>query len=108
MAPELTAGLQQSHKVDVFSLGVSILYLANAGRLAEIDASDPQHIELGLHRAFQDTRFSMLQYMLYLDPLKRASAQQYFLDNLDANDSDALNMVPKAVEDAVNNDHPMI
>lgn len=66
--------------MDVFSLGVSILYLANAGRIAEVTPSDRMQIQRAIILAMEDgERFVELRDMLFFEPENRASAQQILL-----------------------------
>ncbi|CAF9935003.1 MAG: hypothetical protein HETSPECPRED_009426 [Heterodermia speciosa] len=79
-APEVFNGKRQTHKMDVFSLGVSILYLANAGRIAEVTPSDRMQIQRAIILAMEDgERFVELRDMLFFEPENRASAQQILL-----------------------------
>ena len=66
--------------MDVFSLGVSILYLGNAGRIAEVTPSDRMQIQRAIILAMEDgERFVELRDMLCFEPENRVSAQQCLL-----------------------------
>ena len=78
----------------MFSLGVSLLYLANAGRIAEVNSSDRMQINQAIIQAMRHgERLRELSDMLQFDPEKRASAQQFLL-KLVRDDPEALNLPP--------------
>ena len=76
----------------MFSLGVSILYIANAGKIAEVNPSDRVQIDQAIVWATQDGGgFQLLRDVLQFDPANRFSAQQFLLKLLPG-DREALNL----------------
>ncbi|KAL8783878.1 MAG: hypothetical protein Q9195_009255, partial [Heterodermia aff. obscurata] len=97
-APELFRGGEQTHKMDVFSLGVSILYLVNAGRIAEVNPSDRMQVERAIFHAMRDGGgLEAYRDMLEFELEKRYSAQQYLL-KLVPGDPEALDSPPLHLE----------
>ena len=83
--------------MDVFSLGVSILYLANAEKMAEISSSDRWKINEAIIRAIEDGKpLDKLEGMLRFDPDRRDSAQQFMLKMVPG-DTEALSLPPQVL-----------
>jgi serine/threonine protein kinase len=95
MAPEMISqGAEQSHKVDVYSLGVTILVLGNASGIASNRCpNNVQEVRAALESALQDGRFESVARMLRQDPMERPSAQDFYLSSW-PNESWAREMTP--------------
>jgi serine/threonine protein kinase len=98
MAPEMTTkGAKQSHKVDVYSLGATILILGDAGGIASTrwpsNVREVREIRAALEFALQDSRFQSVASLLCQDPMKRPSAQDYYLSTW-PQESEARKMTP--------------
>ena len=80
MAPEICIpGAQQTYKVDVYSLGVTMLYVGHAGQICSQPVQKKEDIPSRLQRAIQEERFRILTRLLHSDPHDRPSAQELFL-----------------------------
>ena len=75
----------------MFSLGVSILYLANAGRIAEFHPLDRTQIDQAIRWAVGNDAYTNLRPILQFEPEKRDSAQEFLL-KLIPGDQEALNL----------------
>ena len=95
MAPEMKIqGAEQCHKIDVYSLGVTILVLGNASGIASNRyPSNFQEVQATLESALQDRGFEFVARMLCQDPMKRPSAQELYLARW-SNESGAREMTP--------------
>lgn len=95
MAPEMRIpGAQQTYKVDIYSLGVSMLVVGDAGNIYSQPVQREEDIHSRLQHALQDERFPLITPLLYSNPGERPSAQDLFL-NLWPGDEEAQRMKPK-------------
>ena len=104
MAPEMrNSGVQQTHKVDVYSLGVTILVIADAGKIYSEPVKNDEDLQSRLQHALQDVRCGFVAPLLCSDPLERPSAQDLFLEHW-PDDEEAQRMTPKSLPIPKNND----
>jgi hypothetical protein len=98
MATEIrTRGMQQTHKVDVYSLGVTMLAIAGAGGFDEASIHTEQNISTAIEAGIRDPGFGSLASLVYRDPTARPSAQKVFL-SIWHHDPEALQLPPKEAE----------
>jgi serine/threonine protein kinase len=98
MAPEVrTPGMQQTHKADVYSLGVTILALARAAGFDETQIRTLHDLSVAIEAGLRVPNFALLAPMLSHDPAARPSAQKIFLSIWQL-DPEAMRLPPKEVE----------
>lgn len=95
MAPEMfIPGAQQTYKVDVYSLGVTILVVGDAGKIYSHPVRKEEDIQPRLQHALQYERFRHMTPLICSDPRERPSAQDLFL-NFWPGDEEAEQMTAK-------------
>lgn len=95
MAPEMRIpDAQQTYKVDVYSLGVTMLFVGNAGNIYSQPPKRDEDIQPRLQHALQDARWHFMAPLLCSDPHERPSAQDLFLKYWPG-DEEAQHMTPK-------------
>ena len=82
MAPEMhNLEAQQSHKVDVYSLGVTMLAIYDAGGIVSDPVTSSGQIQRRLQEALEEKRVRHIGPHLLHNPNQRPSAQQIFLQH---------------------------
>lgn len=110
MAPEMRIqGAQQTYKVDVYSLGVTMLHVGDAGQICSQPVQKNEDIPPRLQHALQDQRVCEMVALLKPDPRERPSAQALFLktwpDDEEAKQMNAKPLpIPKNIEPLVARD----
>lgn len=80
MAPEIwVQGGPQSHKVDVYSMSVTMLAVGGAGGFDAASIETHEDLTTAIASGLRDNNFSFLAPMLFRDPASRPSAQKFFL-----------------------------
>jgi serine/threonine protein kinase len=100
MAPEvMTGSAPQTHKLDVYSLGATMLVLGCAGGYDEANIQCMQDIVDARKAGLEDPMFKSLKPILREDPRMRLSAQDFFLRFIRA-DEEAIRLSPREGVDA--------
>jgi serine/threonine protein kinase len=100
MAPEVCIpGAHQSHKIDVYSLGVTMLAIGGAGGFDENKISSRGEISTAIKAGLRDDTFSSMAPLLHQKPAMRPSAQDIFL-SIWHHDPEAIRLSPQESEQA--------
>jgi serine/threonine protein kinase len=100
-APEIRVpGAPQTHKVDVYSLGVTMLAISGAGGFDTVTYRDLAEVEQAKKIALEQEHFRFLEKFLREDPTARPSAQGFYLKRVWADDPEALKLTPQENEAA--------